>query len=146
MNTICYYFRRFLRTRVSAGSGKKDGIEEIYSDKWVVHPKYEKPHFDIALIKLKTPFTKHRTDGKHHYTINAICLPDRNASNDYHGQYATLFGFGQINDRFLPFFHLSNYLQRSEESHITICGQNIFCTNHPIGSSRACSVRTTLYL
>ena len=132
------YFRWFLRTKVSAGSGQKDGIEEIYAGKWFVHPKNERGlDYDIALIRLKVPFTKHRMDGKHHYSINAICLPNKNDGLISYLTNATFFGFGRINDNWI--FHLSDKLQKSEHSFFSYCRERDICSQHRWGCFPALS-------
>ena len=88
-------------TKVCVGSGTQDGIEEIFEGQWFKHPDFESDKnestlSDIALIRLREPFTKHSTDGTH-YTINTICLPDNNRVN-INFEQATFFGFGDTDN------------------------------------------------
>ena len=90
--------------RVSAGSNTKTGIEQLYADKWFIHPKvgsdseHERDQYNMALIKLKGQFSADITDSYGNYFINTICLPESNVTNDEYDR-GTFFGFGRSNVR-----------------------------------------------
>ncbi|CAG2113711.1 unnamed protein product, partial [Medioppia subpectinata] len=87
------------RLVIRAGNTQKTGRESREMDRVVFHPKYNssKPTLhEIALVKLNEAFTK--TIDNRHYTINPICLPNKDQWNQYQ-ELATIFGFGIIDEK-----------------------------------------------
>ena len=147
-----------------AGSNKRGVGEKRYMTKWIAHPIYEnaslladdpkyqaylrsmdaeddeehreyfKIKWDIALIKVSSPFTRHMNDGVN-YVINTICLPDRKPEVYAHGA-ATFFGFGLVHHWSLVYMWRTDYILKGD---LTLrgwfeCAEMWYCNKWKVGS------------
>ena len=104
-----------------------------------------KDKFDIALIKVSPPFTRHKNDGRN-YQINTICLPERDP-NLYSPGNATFFGYGGIDhwSKINYVFSVSSDYLLKGDLHINSfywCYQMFYCAHWEgdEGGGRPCPV------
>ena len=90
---------RSWETIVSAGDPNLNTPQVREGFLHIVHPNYrvnenDDRSYDIALIKLLTPFTREIYRKRNRFQINPVCLPEQRLTLNEQREETTLYGFG----------------------------------------------------
>ncbi|XP_054155898.1 ovochymase-like [Oppia nitens] len=90
----CIHSDRTITVRTVQDTGDESHTYDVHQ--WFIHPNYTsktKEMYDIALLKLNSQIGIQRSMNGRYYTVNSICLPDRDIVNTVE-ELALFAGYG----------------------------------------------------